>query len=63
MAQMFAWSVVDQVLAFVAPKIIGGKFAPTPVAGEGRAFMAEAWRLRDVTCAPCGDDFAVSGFV
>jgi diaminohydroxyphosphoribosylaminopyrimidine deaminase/5-amino-6-(5-phosphoribosylamino)uracil reductase len=62
-AQMFAWQCVDQVLAFVAPKIIGGQFAPTPVAGDGRAFMAEAWRLRDVQHEVCGDDFAISGFV
>lgn len=62
-AQMFAWDAVDQVLAFVAPKIIGGRFAPTPVAGEGHPFMAEAWRLRDVQCEPFGADFAISGFV
>lgn len=62
-AQMFAWNCVDQVLAFVAPKIIGGRFSPTPVAGEGRAFMAEAWRLSDVKHEVCGDDLAISGFV
>ncbi|MBL8749078.1 MAG: bifunctional diaminohydroxyphosphoribosylaminopyrimidine deaminase/5-amino-6-(5-phosphoribosylamino)uracil reductase RibD [Planctomycetes bacterium] len=62
-AQMFAWNCVDQVLAFVAPKIIGGRFAPTPVAGEGRAFMAEAWRLHDVRYETIGEDFAISGFV
>lgn len=62
-AEMFAWHCVDQVLAFIAPKIIGGRFAPTPVAGEGRPFMAEAWRLTDVRYEGCGDDLAVSGFV
>ncbi|HEX5052084.1 MAG TPA: bifunctional diaminohydroxyphosphoribosylaminopyrimidine deaminase/5-amino-6-(5-phosphoribosylamino)uracil reductase RibD [Planctomycetota bacterium] len=62
-AQMLAWNCVDQVLAFVAPKIIGGKSSPTPVAGEGRGFMAEAWRLRDVRYEPCGEDLAVSGFL
>ncbi|MBL8734207.1 MAG: bifunctional diaminohydroxyphosphoribosylaminopyrimidine deaminase/5-amino-6-(5-phosphoribosylamino)uracil reductase RibD [Planctomycetes bacterium] len=62
-AQMLAWRSVDQVLAFVAPKIIGGRFAPTPVGGEGRPFMAEALQLRDVHFEPCGDDVAISGFV
>lgn len=62
-AQMFAWDAVDQVLAFVAPKVIGGRFAPTPVAGEGRPFMAEAWRLHDVKYDVCGQDLAISGFV
>ena len=62
-AQMFAWNAVDQVLAFVAPKIIGGAAAPTPVGGEGRPFMAEAWQLSDVRMEPCGDDMAIAGFV
>jgi diaminohydroxyphosphoribosylaminopyrimidine deaminase / 5-amino-6-(5-phosphoribosylamino)uracil reductase len=62
-AQMFAWNAVDQVLAFVAPKIIGGQGAPTPVGGDGRPFMAEAWQLMDVRYEACGDDIAVSGFV
>jgi diaminohydroxyphosphoribosylaminopyrimidine deaminase/5-amino-6-(5-phosphoribosylamino)uracil reductase len=62
-AQMFAWHAVDQVLAFVAPKIIGGKDAPTPVAGDGKPFMAEAWRLSDVRFEPYGDDMAIAGFV
>lgn len=62
-AQMLAWNAVDQVLAFVAPKIIGGRFAPTPVAGDGRAFMAEAWRLDDVAWQGYGPDVAISGFL
>jgi diaminohydroxyphosphoribosylaminopyrimidine deaminase / 5-amino-6-(5-phosphoribosylamino)uracil reductase len=62
-AQMLAWNAVDQVLAFVAPKIIGGKQAPTPVGGEGRSFMAEAWRLAEVKYEAYGDDFAVAGFI
>jgi diaminohydroxyphosphoribosylaminopyrimidine deaminase/5-amino-6-(5-phosphoribosylamino)uracil reductase len=62
-AQMFAWNCVDQVLAFVAPKIIGGSTAPTPVGGDGRPFMAEAWQLQDVQFEPFGADVAISGFV
>jgi len=62
-AQMFAWNAVDQVLAFVAPKIIGGASAPTPVGGEGRPFMAEAWQLRETRWQAYGDDVAIAGFV
>lgn len=62
-AQMFAWNAVDQVLAFVAPKIIGGQTAPTPVGGDGRPFMAEAWQLSDVRMEQYGDDMAIAGFV
>ena len=62
-AQMFAWNAVDQVLAFVAPKIIGGSEAPTPVGGEGRPFMAEAWQLSAVRMEQDGADMAIAGFV
>lgn len=62
-AQMFAWRCVDQVLAFVAPKIIGGRLSPTPVGGEGRPFMAEAWRLEEVQHETCGEDLQIAGFV
>jgi len=62
-AQMFAWNAVDQVLAFVAPKIIGGAGAPTPVGGDGRPFMAEAWQLSNVRMQQYGDDMAIAGFV
>ncbi|MCA8974305.1 MAG: bifunctional diaminohydroxyphosphoribosylaminopyrimidine deaminase/5-amino-6-(5-phosphoribosylamino)uracil reductase RibD [Planctomycetes bacterium] len=62
-AQLFAWNCVDQVLAFVAPKIIGGASSPTAVGGDGKPFMAEAWQLRDVRFEACEDDVAISGFL
>jgi len=62
-AQLFAWNCVDQVLAFVAPKVIGGQQSPTPVAGDGKPFMAEAWQLRDVRFEACDDDVVISGFL
>ncbi|MBM4063875.1 MAG: bifunctional diaminohydroxyphosphoribosylaminopyrimidine deaminase/5-amino-6-(5-phosphoribosylamino)uracil reductase RibD [Planctomycetes bacterium] len=62
-AELFGWRCVDQVLAFVAPKVIGGQFAPTPVGGEGRPFLAEACRLVEVSHEPAGDDLAIAGFV
>ncbi len=62
-SQLLSWDCVDQVLAYVAPKIIGGRLSPTPVAGEGRPFMAEAWRLRELDWQRVGADLAVSGFV
>ena len=42
---------------------IGGKDAPTPVAGEGKPFMAEAWRLREVAFEGCEDDVMIQGFL
>lgn len=40
---------VMQVYAFVAPKIIGGKNAPTPVGELGMVEMPQALNLMDVS--------------
>ena len=61
-AQLLGWDCIDQTLAFVAPKMIGGQFAPTPVGGEGRPFMAEAWTFDEMFWYRCGEDLAVGAF-
>ncbi|HWP36216.1 MAG TPA: bifunctional diaminohydroxyphosphoribosylaminopyrimidine deaminase/5-amino-6-(5-phosphoribosylamino)uracil reductase RibD [Gemmatimonadales bacterium] len=63
-----AWSllqrrVVDAVLAFVAPKIVGGRTAPTPVGGEGLARMDQAMELVDPRWEVCGRDVMLSAYV
>jgi diaminohydroxyphosphoribosylaminopyrimidine deaminase/5-amino-6-(5-phosphoribosylamino)uracil reductase len=62
-ADLLSWSCVDQVVAFVAPKLIGGQFAPTPVGGSGRPFMAEAWRLEEMQWEASGEDLQLTAFV
>lgn len=37
-----------QVLAFIAPKIVGGLMAPTPVGELGMVQMTQALKLSDV---------------
>jgi diaminohydroxyphosphoribosylaminopyrimidine deaminase/5-amino-6-(5-phosphoribosylamino)uracil reductase len=55
--------LVDRVLAFIAPKLVGGAEAPTPLAGTGRARMAEAVRLQGVTSQAVGSDLLIDGWV
>ena len=55
--------LIDEVLAFVAPKIIGGKMAKTPVEGEGVEQMADAIMLKDHIVMPVGSDILISGLV
>ena len=62
-ADLFSWGCIDQVTAFVAPKIIGGRLAPTPVGGDGRPFMAEAIPVQEWRWQSSGDDLELSGFV
>ncbi len=40
---------LQQVMAFVAPKIIGGSAAPSPVGELGMVEMNQALKLSDVT--------------
>lgn len=55
--------LIDEVLAFVAPKIIGGKGAKTPVEGEGYSMMAEAVELTDQIVETIGNDVLISGLI
>ncbi|CAM8881503.1 unnamed protein product [Rhodiola kirilowii] len=55
--------VIHKVYAFVAPKIIGGKHAPTPVGELGMVEMTQALDLLDVNYEQVGPDMLVSGFL
>lgn len=44
-AQLFAEDLVDRVVVYVAPKVIGGTTAKTPVGGAGIPLMADAIEL------------------
>ena len=59
---LFDLKLVDKVVAFVAPVIIGGDDAISPVGGIGIARMEEALRLRDVEVRRFGGDVAVIGY-
>jgi diaminohydroxyphosphoribosylaminopyrimidine deaminase/5-amino-6-(5-phosphoribosylamino)uracil reductase len=50
-------------MAYIAPKIIGGKMAKTPVEGEGVTIMSEAIELTDRTITTIGEDVLISGLV
>ena len=53
--------LVDKVYWFIAPKLIGGREAPTPVGGQGLPLMQEAWPLKSVEMQTFGSDILVSG--
>jgi diaminohydroxyphosphoribosylaminopyrimidine deaminase/5-amino-6-(5-phosphoribosylamino)uracil reductase len=54
---------IDEVHAFIAPKLVGGKEAPSPIAGQGVADMARAQHLVDVEINVLEGDVHVHGFV
>ena len=63
LASAFEADIVDKVMFFIAPKIIGGKNAITAVEGVGIARMADAIALERVTVRSVGDDFLFEGYV
>jgi diaminohydroxyphosphoribosylaminopyrimidine deaminase/5-amino-6-(5-phosphoribosylamino)uracil reductase len=60
-----AWwdaGLVDQVVAFVAPILSGGKDAPGPLPARGCEPMAAALRLLEVDVERSGEDVMISGY-
>ena len=55
--------LVQKVYAYVAPKLLGGEKAPSPVGGAGIGHMAEALCLQQVSVTPLGEDFLITGSV
>ena len=55
--------LADEVCVFVAPKIVGGREAKTPVEGQGFETMAQAMALESVTFERIGDDLVLRGRV
>jgi len=55
--------LIDKVLCFVAPVVVGGSDAPTPVVGRGVGRMADALRLTDVEIERVGTDVLIQGYV
>jgi diaminohydroxyphosphoribosylaminopyrimidine deaminase/5-amino-6-(5-phosphoribosylamino)uracil reductase len=55
--------IVDKVYVFIAPKLIGGTKALTPVGGEGVALMSDAYQLKNVKYTPFGDDILMEGTI
>jgi len=55
--------LVDKVYAYIAPKLIGGKNALTPVSGEGVSLMKDAFELEDIKFQFFGDNILVEGLV
>ena len=56
-AALIESGLVDEVHAYVAPKIFGGRKAPGPVGGEGVEIPAEALQFSKVATKQFGRDF------
>lgn len=64
-AAAVAAGVVDKVMCFVAPKLIGGRNAPGPIGGEGGSSLTDVPHLQRmrVTSIQDSDDFLIEGYL
>ena len=58
---MIRAGLVDKFYAFIAPKILGGKNALTPVEGAGFEKISDAVELENLTAEKIGADILISG--
>ncbi len=63
LGSLFDQRLVDKLVAFVAPKLVGGTGAPGPVGGKGVEALDAAVRLKQVSWEQVGDDLMVLGYV
>jgi diaminohydroxyphosphoribosylaminopyrimidine deaminase/5-amino-6-(5-phosphoribosylamino)uracil reductase len=62
-ASALAEGVIDKVIALIAPRLIGGEHAPTPVGGAALWERDGAVRLHKTRILTLGEDLAVEGYV
>lgn len=62
-ANAIADGSIQKVLAFIAPKFIGGNMAPGPVGDLGLTRMDEAIALERLSLSSIGPDYLVSGYI
>jgi diaminohydroxyphosphoribosylaminopyrimidine deaminase/5-amino-6-(5-phosphoribosylamino)uracil reductase len=55
--------LVDRIYCYIAPKLIGGKEAKSPVEGSGFSLMKEALEVHDTEIIKLGNDICITGRV
>jgi diaminohydroxyphosphoribosylaminopyrimidine deaminase / 5-amino-6-(5-phosphoribosylamino)uracil reductase len=61
-AAAIADGTVQKVMAFIAPKIIGGQNAPSAIGDLGLTKMTDALSLKNVSFEAIGSDFLLEGY-
>ena len=60
---LFDQNLVDKVLAFISPIIIGGDDAKSPIGGSGIEFISESLHLKKTEVSYSGNDILVTGYI
>ena len=62
LGSLFDLGLVDKVVAFISPIIIGGRDAPSPVEGRGTPVLRQAVALKDLRVEQVGSDLLIRGY-
>ena len=63
-ASALAAGIVDKVMCFVAPKLIGGQNAPGPIGGVGIRSLTDASNLQRISVTPIPEhDLLIEGYL
>ncbi len=54
--------LIDKVYFFIAPFLLGGKNAPTPVGGAGVYELKESWKVQELELKQLDDDLLIIGY-
>lgn len=60
---LFDDGLVDKIMFFISPKIIGGKDAISSVMGQGIARIERAAKLKNIVLRRFGEDFLIEGYI
>lgn len=55
--------IVDKIQAYIAPIVIGGKMAKTPVEGNGIEKLSQAFHIEHLSVERVGEDMFIEGYV
>ncbi len=60
-ASALKMGIVDKIMVFIAPRLIGGREAPGPIGGTGIENLPESVLLEDISVTRIGEDILVTG--
>lgn len=55
--------IVDKVMCFIAPKLLGGESSKTPVEGKGIEKIKDAIKVNNITYKTMGNDLLLEGYI
>ncbi|MFT9493952.1 bifunctional diaminohydroxyphosphoribosylaminopyrimidine deaminase/5-amino-6-(5-phosphoribosylamino)uracil reductase RibD [Anaerosolibacter sp.] len=55
--------IVDKVMAFISPKLLGGAHAKTPIGGQGKSLVRDAIQLKNISIHRFDEDILIEGYL